>query len=381
MIEVVTGKQKWSALVEAKIGLSSLETDQIERYLSLAKKNSVDAVITVSNEFAARPHHHPIAVSKRLTGKVSLYHFSWTSLLTSAILLQEQAAISDPEQAFLLREFIRFFSHHSVGISHFTLMPQEWTTAIERFKAGGKISRGEIGNSVVNGWHQELKDLTLFMSCIIGCEIKVNLSRAHEADLNARLKDDVDKLRKNGQLTTTLIIPDAAADLEITADLKSRTIRASMTVGAPLDKKKSTTRLKWLLRLLKAVEPENISVEIIWKSKARNDHFALAELIQHPERIGQVTHSSEVGKFKITLTTTNPNKFKGRKNFVEELKTLALQYYETIGQFLQNWTPSPPTPTHSVTVAAQTKSDIHEAGNSSSDLLEIPDFLLRQRAT
>jgi hypothetical protein len=94
-----------------------------------------------------------------------------------------------------------------------------------------------------------------------------------------------------------------------------------------------------------------------------------------------VTHSSEVGKFKITLTTTNPNKFERRKNFVEELKTLALQYYETIGQFLQNWTPSPPTPTHSVTVAAQTKSDIHEAGNSSSDLLEIPDFLLRQRAT
>ena len=251
LIEVVTGKRKWSALIEAKIGGSPLEPDQIERYLRLARDNSIDAVITISNEFVARPDHHPIAVRKHLTRRVSLFHLSWSSVLTSAVLLQERAAISDPEQAFLLREFIRFFSHPSAGISSFTSMPPEWTTTIERLHAGGRVSKGEMSETVVSSWHQELRDLTLIMSRIVGREIETKLSRAHEADPAIRLKDDVDKFCANGQLSATLSIPDAAADLRITADLKSRIIRASMTIDAPRDRKRNVSRMNWLLRQLK----------------------------------------------------------------------------------------------------------------------------------
>jgi len=64
LVEVLSGSRKWSALLEAKIGTSTLDGGQIERYVKLAKDNSVDAVITVSNEFAALPTHHPVALSK-----------------------------------------------------------------------------------------------------------------------------------------------------------------------------------------------------------------------------------------------------------------------------------------------------------------------------
>ena len=404
LIEVVTGKRKWSALLEAKIGTSTLEAEQIERYLRLARENGIDSVVTISNEFAARPDHHPVAVNRQLTRRVSLYHLSWTSILTSAILLQEKAAVADPEQAFLLREFVRFFSHQSAGISRFTSMPPEWSTTIERFHAGGGIGKGELGQAVVSSWHQELKDLALLMSRLVGCEIETKLPRAHAVDPAVRLKDDVDKLCSNGQLAATLSIPNAAADLHITADLKSRALRASMILDAPRDKKRSASRVSWLLRQLKSVDPDNVSVGVIWASRAPDAVFALSELRKHPELVGQATHNSEIRAFEVLLTSNSARRFGGRRTFIEELEDIAPRYYETIGQFLHNWTAPPPKPKHSVTQEDETKSEAEEqheepsqqkisqqqsvapspplqpaqfAGNFHSELLEIPDFLRR----
>ena len=57
LLLVETGRTTWSALVEAKVGRSALDPDQVERYLKLARDNGIDAVITISNDFAARPTH------------------------------------------------------------------------------------------------------------------------------------------------------------------------------------------------------------------------------------------------------------------------------------------------------------------------------------
>ena len=70
IIEIQRGKQKYTIFIEAKIGRSALEKEQIERYLKLAKENSIDAILTVSNEFASRPSHHPVSVSKAITKRV-----------------------------------------------------------------------------------------------------------------------------------------------------------------------------------------------------------------------------------------------------------------------------------------------------------------------
>lgn len=103
LIQVSRGKNTWHGLIEAKIGNAGLDQNQVERYLKLARDNSIDAVLTISNEFAPRPTHHPVAVSKNLLRRVQLFHISWTQILTEAILLQDGSQVSDPEQAFLLR--------------------------------------------------------------------------------------------------------------------------------------------------------------------------------------------------------------------------------------------------------------------------------------
>ncbi len=75
LIQVQTGKRIWSAIVEAKVGNAVLDAEQIEAYVDIARLVGADAVITISNQFAARPTHHPVTVSKRklVTCPHSLY--------------------------------------------------------------------------------------------------------------------------------------------------------------------------------------------------------------------------------------------------------------------------------------------------------------------
>ena len=383
LIEVSVGRRRWAALLEAKIGNSVLNRDQIERYLRLAKDNSIDAVITVSNEFAALPTHHPISVQKSLTRRVTLYHFSWMSILTSAVLLQERSSVSDPEQAFLLREFIRFFSHSSAGISSFVTMPQEWTAAVQKIQAGGTIPKSSFGREIVKSWHQEVRDLSLRMSRIVGCEITAKLSRAHEKSLDARISDELEKLCSEGSLEALLEVPDAASDIRLVADLRNRTIRVSMTLNAPREKKTNKARLNWLLRQLKGVSADNISVAIIRASRAPDTHFTLNDLRQRPEHVDEAPHKSEVRAFEVILTSASARRFVGRRTFIDELEDLAPRFYEVIGQHLRAWKPTPPKPKHSVTtepkadVPPEKPNERTSAGNAHSEILEIPDFLKR----
>jgi hypothetical protein len=63
LIVVRTGSREWSALVEAKVSNADLTAEQLESYLEIAKVNGVDTVLTLSNQFAPLPTHHPVQLS------------------------------------------------------------------------------------------------------------------------------------------------------------------------------------------------------------------------------------------------------------------------------------------------------------------------------
>ena len=75
LIVVSTGRRDWTALVEAKVGRSKLDEGQIETCLEMARVNELNALVTISNDFAAVPDHHPM-YARRTRAGVSLPGFS-----------------------------------------------------------------------------------------------------------------------------------------------------------------------------------------------------------------------------------------------------------------------------------------------------------------
>ena len=390
LIQVVKRNKTWHALIEAKIGSSGLEADQIERYLRLAKDNMVDAVITISNEFAPRPTHHPVVVSKKLLRRVQLFHMSWTLILTEAILLQDSAQISDPEQAFLLRELIRFLSHESVGVNGYTSMPTCWPDVVTTLKSGGSLSRRDNELEVlVGGWHQECQDLSLQLSQFLGRRVDVYLPRKCAEDSTVRISTDIDELCKSGRLSARLQVPDAASDIYLIADLRSRAVLVSMELEAPRDKQRTSSRINWLLRQLKGVDPTNVTVRMKWASRAADSDIPLSVLQEDPKysEHSQIHLHSTLRGFEIIFSSTSGQRFRGRRTFIDEIESVCPEFYERIGQHLKAWQPIPPRPKDSSVVATEEaekspKSEVpsRSQGNQHSSLLEIPEFLTKKAA-
>ena len=398
LIVVSSGSKSWSALVEAKIGSSSLDDGQVQRYLQIARQCGVDTVITLSNQFAARPSHSPVKVTRAMTKKVQLLHWSWKTVVTEAILLQARGAVADPDQAFILREFVRFISHDSVGVSGFDQMPASWREAVTLAKSGGAIGKASPeAEAVVSAWHQETRDLALRMSQHLAAYVGVRLPRVHASDGDQRFKDDCVKLATHKKLEVEYEVPNAASPLSVTADLVGQTIRVGMEVDAPQDKQRGTARVNWLLRHLKSADDDKLFVRIIWPSRARDTVCRLAELRDDPKAVVGSAPLPPRG-FEVFLLCDDARRFSGRKTFIEEVERAVPHFYDSVGQNLERWVPKPPKPVPSdaesrkadgaklgeekaVSPAKPTEGPGLTSGNQHSVLIEMPEFLRRTKTT
>ncbi len=345
LIAVSTGRATWTAFVEAKIGNAPLKSEQIESYLKLARQVGVDAVITFTNDFAPLPEHHPIQVDRRLLNKVSLYHFSWFSLLTMINLLALNDDIEDEDHVFLLSELQRFLLHNSAGLKRFDSMGAEWPAAIEQLRSGSRLLKSAPETaSVVANWHSELRDLCLLLSRKTGANADIKLPPKHRTDPRVRLQDDAKTLSEKGLLSGCIQIPNLAGPIEVEADLNTRTARTSMRLDAPKDKAQQRSRLNWLLRQLKDVEnPDAVTIIANWPGRAPQTTSTLAQAIHdesihvHPDR-SMLPHS-----FIVMKLMSDGRRFAGRKTFVESLETLVVdQFYGDIAERLTAWRPPAP---------------------------------------
>ncbi|WP_316347222.1 hypothetical protein [Desulfuromonas acetoxidans] len=135
LIVVDNGRREWRALLESKVKGADLDQSQIERYLDIAKTYSVDAVVTISNQFVATPTQSPCNINRNKLKKVALYHWSWSFLKTEAKIQLSKSVVSDPDQAYMLDEYVRFLEHESAGVSEFAQMGKEWVEACKLYYA------------------------------------------------------------------------------------------------------------------------------------------------------------------------------------------------------------------------------------------------------
>ena len=342
LIVVETGRRSWSALVEAKVRRSRLEPAQVEAYLKLAKANGVDALVTISNDFAAVPHHHPIRVARTPRG-VGLYHWSWTSILTHAKVLLAAKSVDDPEQRFLLAELVRFLDHPSTGVMRFDRMDGNWKELVTSVVAGAPLSRSsEAVMDTVANWHQECRDLALKLMVRVNSNVAIRLPQTHRSDPQRRIADDAERLAATSTLAVEFNVPDAASPIKVEADLRTRSIQVHMTLRAPTDRKSTRARTNWLLRQLAGSEPADLHIKAVFPGRSTATQETLAAVRADADTLHASNANLAPTAFEVRLVRDAGGRFAGAKTFVDELERSVLRFYAEAGQRLKNWQPAAP---------------------------------------
>ena len=244
VLSVKRGKTHWVAFVEVKVGTAKLSEDQIDKYHQLAKQEKADVLITVSNQPARADGGPPLTLDRRCN--IPVVHFSWERLLSEAQVLSEE--ISDPDQKWILTEWIRYVEDPSARIIVPPDLGSHWG---EVLKAAGKNALKESSASlhdVALHWVGYLRKAAFRLRAKEKVDVEVYMSRKARENSDLQAQESVNA--QEGTLNGTLRIRGTAGNIEIKAILPSRKVQYSLRVAAPTEGQ-MRTRIGWLSRQLR----------------------------------------------------------------------------------------------------------------------------------
>jgi len=343
LLRVSYGKAgPWVALVEVKTGRDTLRADQVNAYFGVATAEKYDAVITISNEIAPAPGVHPTEGLKvRANSKVKVHHFSWSMILAEAVQQKQHRGVSDPEQAWILGELIRYLEHDSSGALDFDDMGSNWVAVRDGARDGSLGRRSDEVIEVAQLWDQLVRFLALKLGADIGDDVRQVLSRKEQGDPRLRNKAVVDQLCDDGVLSGTLRVPNTAGDLDIVVDLKARQIAVGSEVAAPGDRG-AKARVTWLTRQLGGAHDQTV-VEAYAKNQ-RSGEYAYLDAVRDDPKLLLGEPSRHPAKFRvITRSEMGMNRSSGRKpGFVQSVLNAVEHYYTSVLQNVSAFQPKAP---------------------------------------
>lgn len=342
LVQVTYGSTVWKALVEVKTGSNVLEADQITNYLHLARHQSIDAVLTISNEIGIGAQHPCDGVRVRTNSKVRLAHLSWTELLAYAVKSKVHRGVSDPEQAWILGELIRYLEHPASGAMDLTDMGANWASARDSARAGTLRRTGPESREIAQRWDQVIRFAALRLGSATGVDVQPVVPRAH-ADATARIVHLAENLTTSGALDGTIRVPGAVGDIAVTADLRARQISTSTEIFAPTDRG-SRARVTWLLRQLGPDTPHDVMIEA-WPRMARQPFSASLAAAQENRDVLLDPDRREILRFGlIRRTEMGQNRKDGGRSpgFIESTTNAINTFYRSVIQQIVPWTARPP---------------------------------------
>jgi hypothetical protein len=342
LIQVTYGSSVWKALVEVKTGSNLLQPEQITNYMNIARQQGIDAVLTISNEIGIGSQHPCNGVRVRSNSKVLLAHLSWTEVLAQAVRAKVHRGVSDPEQAWILGELIRYLEHPASGAMDLDDMGPNWAGARDAARAGTLRRTAPECREVAQRWDQLIRFAALRLGSDTGADVQPVVPRA-QSDPTVRLGHLADNLTNHGVLDGTNRVPSTCGDIAVTADLRARQITTSTEVTAPTDRG-SRARVTWLLRQLGADTPRDVMIEA-WPRMAREPLTAgLAtaqencDLLLDPDR-------REILRFRlIRRTEMGQNRKDGGRSagFIESTTNAINGFYSSVIQQIVPWAARPP---------------------------------------
>ncbi|MEJ5914651.1 hypothetical protein [Pseudokineococcus sp. 1T1Z-3] len=341
LIRVQRGQRSWTALVEVKTGTNDLDARQLEDYLDVAREHKHDALLTISNEISAVPGQHPTAVDRKKLKKVALHHLSWTQVLSSAVLQKEHRGVADPDQAWILGELIRYLEHPRSGALELDDMGAGWVPVRTAISSGTLRASDKGLSEVVARFDALLRFSSLQLGRRLGTEVVPVLSRRELAEPALRAQSLVDSLVKDGVLHGAIRIPGAVGPLVFKADLRAQRITCHVDIDAPREGR-STTRVKWLVRQLKAA-PESLRVEsFVLHARGPGQSELLAAVREDPAVL-VVDPTRDLKSFRVEMSApTGTKRGRGRGAFIDSVLAAIDTFYSEVLQNLKAWSAAPP---------------------------------------
>lgn len=341
LIRVTRGRKVWVALVEVKTGRNELARDQLEAYLDIAREQGFDALITISNQIPAATGQHPTTLDRRKLRRIELHHWSWSRVLSTAVLQKEHKGVVDPDQAWILGELIRYLEHPKSGALEFDDMGPDWVTVRNQVSNGTLRANDKGIASVTARFDALLRYAALQLGRRLGADVTLRISRREQADPDVRAKAMEQQLVDTGTLSGAIRIPNTVGDLHIIADLRARQVTCHTDVDAPRNGR-PRTRINWLIRQLR-----NTTVNARIEASLMNQRGAgaaemLSALRERPDLLVTDT-ARELRSFRVALTSAMGGKrSRGRQGFIDSVLLGVDAYYEEILQRLRPWAAPPP---------------------------------------
>lgn len=334
-VVVERGKTIWRALAEVKTGSAELQTDQVSRYLDMAREHGFDVVVTISNQITARPSDSPLAVDKRKLKRIGFYHLSWWGIITEAVLQHRFRGVSDPDQAWILGELIAYLDHENSGASGFQDMGESWVRVRDGARQGTLRAADKEVRAVVERWEQFIDYLALGLSQDLGRDVEP--MRPRKQSLPERLEILVQGLAASGTLTSSVRVPDAIAPLKLAADLRARQLTTSADVDGPREGRPAA-RINWILRQLGDAPPD-ARITVSFASTRDTTSLLLGEAREYPQRLlSSADAKREPRSFELAITRPLGVKGgKGQGSFVRETRRQVIDFYGEIVQNIKPW--------------------------------------------
>ena len=333
LVRVTRGRKVWTLLIEVKTGRDQHNREQVEAYLDIARQQDFKGgLLTISNEIAPWGHH-PVSVDKRKYGKTSLNHLSWFRILSRAVSVKEHSGVSDPDQAWILGELIRYLEHENSGATAFNDMGAAWPSVRDSVRAGTLRAVDDGASEVAQRWDQLLQYAALKLGSSLGEDVNPLQSRRTRKVPDDRTRALVAGLAEDGRLTGALAVSSVPSPIEIEADLRMLRAEASIQVSAP-ELARSSARVNWLLRQL-GDAPSDARVDALFpRSRVttsellgtlRGNAKLLIDPMDRPPRAFVVAWGRQVGG----------NRGMGRNSFIEEVVELVSDFQERIAQHIK----------------------------------------------
>jgi hypothetical protein len=341
LIRVTRGSRVWAALVEVKTGRNELQSEQLENYLEVARRNGLQALLTISNQTSVADGVHPARVDKRKLKHVALHHLAWSEVLSRAVVEKEHRGVADPDQAYILGELIRYLEHPRSGALEFEDMGSSWVPVRNAVADGTLRQNNPEAADMAGRFEALLRFAALQLGTRLGTDVTVAHSRKELSDPSWRISSQVTSLVEHGRLQGALRIPNAVGPIDITVDLRARLVICSVDIDAPKEGR-PTTKVNWLVRQLKQTNDRARLECNAMNQRGNGSSDLLGRVRENPELL-ILDPTKTIRSFTVALNSSMGLKSgRGQGTFIDGLLAAIDTFYGEVLQSLKAWAAKPP---------------------------------------